>query len=100
MTVPDDLKTGTVIYVEMDRKDGLVLNKGYNERLKYVVIAGAKSNKKEFLLVLINSENDYSDIQDWKANQYPLLLSNYNDFLVNIEPHIKKVYAINRFVGK
>ena len=42
-----DLQVGTVIYVELDANDGLVLKDGYKTRLKYVVVAGAKSNQKE-----------------------------------------------------
>ena len=71
-----DLKVGTVIYVEMDENDGLVMKDGYKTRLKYVVVAGAKSNKKEICAVLINSDADYSEDPDWKAEQYPLLQSN------------------------
>lgn len=76
-----DLKVGTVIYVEMDENDGLVMKDGYKTRLKYVVVAGAKSNKKEICAVLINSDADYSEDPDWKAEQYPLLQSNYPGFL-------------------
>lgn len=78
----DDLKVGTIVYVEMDKNDGLVLNDGYPTRLKYVVVAGAKTNRKEVIAVLINSEADYSDAPDWKAEQYPLLQCNYPGFLV------------------
>ena len=73
----DDLKVGTIIYVEMDKKDGLVLNEGYPTRLKYVVVAGSKSDRKEVCAVLVNTDADYSDAPDWKAEQYPLLQKNY-----------------------
>lgn len=76
-----DLKVGTVIYVEMDENDGLMLKDGYKTRLKYVVVAGAKSNQKEICAVLINSDADYSDDPDWKAEQYPLMQSNYPGLL-------------------
>jgi hypothetical protein len=76
-----DLKVGTVIYVEMDENDGLVLKDGYKTRLKYVVVTGAKSNKKEICAVLINSDADYSEDPDWKAEQYLLLQNNYPGFL-------------------
>ena len=33
-----DLSVGTIVYVEMDKNDGLVLNEGYPTRLKYVVV--------------------------------------------------------------
>lgn len=77
----EDLQVGDIIYVEMDRKDGLVLNDGYDVRLKYVVIAGSKSNNKEFGVVLINSDTDYSDAPDWLAEQYPLSQSDYMSIL-------------------
>lgn len=76
-----DLKVGTVIYVELDANDGLVLKDGYKTRLKYVVVAGAKSNHKEICAVLINSDADYSTDPDWKAEQYPLSQNNYPQFL-------------------
>ena len=76
-----ELQVGTVIYVELDANDGLVLKDGYKTRLKYVVVAGAKSNQKEICAVLINSDADYSDDPDWKAEQYPLLQSNYPGLL-------------------
>lgn len=33
-----DLNVGDIVYQNMDRSDGLVLNKGYDDRLKYFVI--------------------------------------------------------------
>ena len=77
----DDLKVGTIIYVEMDKNDGLALNDGYPTRLKYVVVAGSKTDRKEVCAVLVNSDADYSDAPDWKAEQYPLLQKNYQDVL-------------------
>ncbi len=44
VTSADDLNVGDVVYVELDKNDGLVLNGKYVTRLKYVVVAGAKSN--------------------------------------------------------
>ena len=73
----DDLKVGTIIYVEMDKNDGLVLNDGYPTRLKYVVVAGSKSDRKEVCAMLVNTDADYSDAPDWKAEQYPLLQKDY-----------------------
>lgn len=35
-----DLNVGDIVYQDMDRKDGLVLNKGYDNRFKYFVIVG------------------------------------------------------------
>lgn len=56
----EDLNVGDIIYYDMDRADGIVPNSGYDTRLKYVVVAGAKSNAKEVCAVLINSDNDHS----------------------------------------
>ena len=66
----DDIQIGDIIYVEMDRNDGIVLVDGYDTRLKYIVVAGSKSDKKEFAVVLINSEADFSDDPDWQGEQY------------------------------
>ena len=76
-----DLTVGTVVYVEMDKNDGLTLTGGYTTRLKYVVVAGAKSDRKEVCAVLVNSDADYLDDPDWRADQYPLLQRNYPGFL-------------------
>ena len=77
----EDLKVGTVVYVEMDANDGLVLKDEYKTRLKYVVVAGTKSNKKEICAVLINSDADFSTDPEWKAEQVPLSHQIYPEFL-------------------
>lgn len=76
-----DLTVGTVVYVEMDKNDGLTLTGGYTTRLKYVVVAGAKSDHKEVCAVLVNTDADFSDDPDWRADQYPLLQCNYPGIL-------------------
>ena len=76
-----DLTVGTVVYVEMDKNDGLTLTGGYTTRLKYVVVAGAKSDHKEVCAVLVNTDADFSDDPDWRADQYPLLQRNYPGIL-------------------
>lgn len=38
-----DLNVGDIVYQDMDRNDGLVLNKGYDDRLKIFVIVGKNS---------------------------------------------------------
>ena len=73
----DDLKVGTIVYVELDKNDGLILTDGYPTRLKYIIVAGNKSDKKEYCAVLINSDDDYSESPEWKEDQYPLLQQNY-----------------------
>ena len=76
-----DLAVGTVVYVEMDKNDGLTLTGSYITRLKYVVVAGVKSDRKEVCAVLVNTDADFSNDPDWRANQYPLLQRNYPGIL-------------------
>ena len=76
-----DLTVGTVVYVEMDKNDGLTLTGGYTTRLKYVVVAGAKSDHKEVCAVLVNSDAKFSNDPDWRAEQYPLQKCNYPGLL-------------------
>lgn len=77
----DDLNVGDIIYYDMDRADGIIPKDGYNTRLKYVVVAGAKSNAKEVCAVLINSEKDYSNAADWLAEQYMICQVDYPEIL-------------------
>ena len=65
----------------MDTADGITLINGYVSRLKYVVIAGAKSNLKEVCAVLINSDNDHSLAPDWQAEQYLIRQDDYPEIL-------------------
>lgn len=76
-----DLNVGDIIYYDMDRADGIVPAPGYDSRLKYVVVAGAKSNAKEVCAVLINSENNYSPAPDWLAEQYLIRQTDYPEIL-------------------
>lgn len=73
----EDLNVGDIIYYDMDRADGIVPNSGYDTRLKYVVVAGTKSNAKEVCAVLINSDNDHSLAPDWQAEQYLIRQTDY-----------------------
>lgn len=73
----EDLHVGDIIYMELDRNDGLVLKDGYDTRLKYVVVAGSKTNHKEYGVVLINSDADYSNAEDWLAEQYLVRQQDY-----------------------
>lgn len=77
----EDLNVGDIIYYDMDRADGIVPNSGYDTRLKYVVVAGAKSNAKEVCAVLINSDNDHSLAPDWQAEQYLIRQTDYPTIL-------------------
>lgn len=77
----EDLQVGDIVYYDMDRADGIVPTPGYDTRLKYVIVAGAKSNSKEVCAVLINTDNDHSSAPDWQAEQYPIKQTDYPDIL-------------------
>ena len=76
-----DLNVGDIIYYNMDRADGIVPTIGYDARLKYVVVAGAKSNAKEVCAVLINSDHNHSPAPDWQAEQYLIRQADYPGIL-------------------
>ena len=76
----EDLSVGDIIYVELDQADG-INTQGYPTRLKYVVVSGAKSDRKQIAAVLINSENDYSNDPEWQKEQYLLSQKKYANFL-------------------
>jgi hypothetical protein len=73
----EDLQVGDIVYYDMDRADGIVPTPGYDSRLKYVVVAGAKSNSKEVCAVLINTDKDHSLAPDWQAEQYLIKQEDY-----------------------
>jgi hypothetical protein len=77
----DDLQVGDIVYYDMDRADGIVPTPGYDSRLKYVVVAGAKSNFKEVCAVLINTDNDHSQAPDWQEEQYLIKQEDYPTIL-------------------
>lgn len=77
----EELQVGDIVYYDMDTADGITLINGYVSRLKYVVIAGAKSNLKEVCAVLINSDNDHSLAPDWQAEQYLIRQDDYPEIL-------------------
>lgn len=77
----EDLQVGDIVYYDMDRADGIVPTPGYDSRLKYVIIAGAKSNAKEVCAVLINTDNDHSLAPDWQAEQYLIRQEDYPEIL-------------------
>lgn len=79
----EDLHVGDIVYQNMDRSDGLVLNKGFNERLKYFVIVGKNSKGDAIGLCLINSDLDfYKDLPVMQHFQYILRAVNYKGILV------------------
>lgn len=77
----EELQVGDIVYYDMDSADGITLINGYVSRLKYVVIAGAKSNLKEVCAVLINSDNEHSLAPDWQAEQYLIRQVDYPEIL-------------------
>ena len=77
----EDLQIGDIIYYDMDRSDGIVPKDGYDSKLKYVVVAGAKTNNKDVCAVLINTHKDYSLNSDWQAEQYFIRQTDYPSIL-------------------
>lgn len=77
----EDLQVGDIVYYDMDRADGIVPTPGYDSRLKYVIVAGAKSNAKEVCAVLINTDNGHSLAPDWQAEQYLIRQEDYPEIL-------------------
>lgn len=77
----EDLQVGDIVYYDMDRADGIIPTPGYDSRLKYVIVAGAKSNSKEVCAVLINTDKDFSTAPDWQAEQYLIRKEDYPEIL-------------------
>ena len=77
VTASADLQPGDIVYYDMDRADGITPTGGYGSRLKYVVVAGTKSNRKEVCAVLINTANTHSPDPDWQAEQYLIRRMDY-----------------------
>lgn len=77
-----DLNVGDIVYQNMDRSDGLVLNKGYDDRLKYFVIVGKNSKGDAIGLCLINSDLDfYRNVPAMQRFQYILKAEDYKGVL-------------------
>ena len=77
-----DLNVGDIVYQDMDRKDGLVLNKGYDNRFKYFVIVGKNTKGDAIGLCLINSDLDfYHNVPAMQRFQYILKADNYKGIL-------------------
>lgn len=76
------VKVGDIIYVPLDEEDGLILNGGYKDRLKYIVIIGFTPEGVAVGALLINSQIDLSKRSPELLDcQYPLLHRNYNHIL-------------------
>lgn len=77
-----DLIVGDIVYQDMDRNDGLVLNKGYDSRFKYFVIVGKNTKGDAIGLCLINSDLDfYRNVPAMQRFQYILKAENYKGIL-------------------
>lgn len=73
---------GDIIYVPLDREDGLKLRGDYTERRKYIVIIGFTSDGVAIGALLVNSRIDKSKSSEKLFNcQYPLLRRNYPEIL-------------------
>lgn len=76
------LNVGDIVYQDMDKKDGLVLNQGYDNRYKYFVIVGKNSKGDAIGLCLVNSDLDfYKDNPVMQRFQYILKGENYKGIL-------------------
>jgi len=77
-----DLNVGDIIYQDMDKKDGLILNKGYGSRFKYFVIVGKNSKGDAIGLCIVNSNLDFYKLNpDKQQCQYILKAENYKGIL-------------------
>lgn len=76
------IQIGDIIYMPLDKEDGLTLTDGYSDRLKYIVIIGFTPEGIAVGALLINSEIDPSKRSPELLDcQYPLLHRNYNQIL-------------------
>ena len=76
------LKIGDIIYISLDREDGLILRGEYDTRKKYVVIIGFTPEGKAVGSLLVNSNIDPSkQSKELMDCQYPLSLRNYPKIL-------------------
>lgn len=76
------IKVGDIIYVPLDKEDGLILKGGYEERLKYIVIIGFTPEGVAVGALLINSGIALSKrSKELMDCQYPLLARNYRHIL-------------------
>ncbi len=76
------MKVGDIIYVPLDKVDGLTLKEGYKDRLKYIVIIGFTLEGLAVGALLINSEIAPSKrSEELKDCQYQLLHRHYKHIL-------------------
>lgn len=76
------IQIGDIIYMPLDKEDGLTLTDGYKDRLKYIVIIGFTPEGVAVGALLINSNIALSKSSPELLDcQYPLLHRNYNHIL-------------------
>lgn len=91
-----DLQVGDIVYQNMDRQDGLILNNGYDTRYKIIVIVGKQSNGEVIAACLINSK--FKGNKDGLKFQYIIKKENYPDVekLVKDSPlNCSKLFTID-----
>jgi hypothetical protein len=75
-----EVKRGTIVYLEMDSSDGLIITGGYDSRFKFITIVGETSDNYIVGSLLINTKNGH--VNDYLRNtQYLLSSSNYPTIL-------------------
>lgn len=76
------MKVGDIIYVPLDKGDGLTLKEGYKDRLKYIVIIGFTPEGVAVGVLLINSEiAPFKRSKELMDCQYQLLHRHYKQIL-------------------
>ncbi|MDE6336160.1 MAG: hypothetical protein K2L34_06285 [Muribaculaceae bacterium] len=76
------INVGDIIYVSLDEEDGLILNKGYTTRKKFIVIIGFTPEGIAVGALLINSRLTPSKrSREMMDSQYLLLRRNYPSIL-------------------
>jgi hypothetical protein len=76
----DDLKKGCIVYMSLNRNDGLTIDSKYNTRNKFFVIIGVTTDGKIIGSILINTKPAQHNEEILKC-QYPLKQANYRDVL-------------------
>ena len=77
-----ELKIGDIVYVSLDEEDGLILNKGFDTRRKYIVVIGFTPEGIAVGALLINSNINASKRSPELLDcQYPILARHYRSIL-------------------
>ena len=76
----DKLELGRVIELNLTREDGLIIERQYDTRRKYVVIIGVDGDRYLYASVLINHKSN-NLTKELAETQYPISQKDYNSFL-------------------